>query len=131
MTNSATLGGRLFCSLVAMLPTFGCADASHKISTSLTAYGLDAAQSRCVGDRLEQGLSLGQLEQLGRAARVYSQGDTTQRRLTVSDLLRISKQVTDIKVPIEVAKAAARCGILTSAPASPGSDGDLTDSYSS
>jgi hypothetical protein len=131
MIKSAALGGWLSCSLAALFPIAGCVDASEKISTSLTAYGLNGAQSRCVGDRLEQGLTFGQLQQLGRAVRAYSQGDTTPGRLTVSDLLRISKQITDIKIPIEVAKAAARCGILTSAPASPASTEGLTDSYKS
>jgi hypothetical protein len=73
---------------------------------------------QCVGDRLEANLSLGQLQQLGRAAKASREGDTTPGRLTASDFVRVSGQVKDPKVPLEVGKAAAACGILTD-PASP------------
>lgn len=89
-----------------------CVIPSARIATSLTRYGLDARQSQCVGDRLEANLSLGQLQQLGRAARAFNDGDTTPGRLTPSDLVRVSSRVDDPKIPIEVAKAAAGCGML-------------------
>ncbi|WP_242008022.1 hypothetical protein [Sphingomonas ginsenosidivorax] len=95
-----------------------CVNPSARIATSLEGYGFQPAQSQCVGDRLEANLSLGQLQQLGRAARASRDGDTTPGRLTASDFVRVSGQVKDPKVPFEVAKAAAACGILTD-PASP------------
>ncbi|MGA1797666.1 hypothetical protein VH567_02675 [Sphingomonas sp. 4RDLI-65] len=95
-----------------------CVNPSAKIATSLEGYGFQPAQSQCVGDRLEANLSLGQLQQLGRAAKASREGDTTPGRLTVGDFVRVSGQVKDPKVPLEVGKAAAACGILT-APASP------------
>ena len=90
----------------------GCASPSTRIATALTRYGLDPVQSLCVGDRLEANLSIGQLQQLGRAARAVNEGDTTPGRLTSSDLLRVSTQIDDVKVPVEVAKAAAGCGVV-------------------
>ena len=102
----------------ASLGLVGCVDPSAKIAGSLEGYGFQPAQSQCVGDRLEANLSLGQLQQLGRAAKASRQGDTTPGRLTASDFIRVSAQVTDPKVPLEVGKAAAACGILTD-PASP------------
>lgn len=94
----------------------GCADPSTRIAGALTAYGLDAGQARCVGDRLERNLSVGQLRQLARAARAYSGGDTTPGRLTVSDLIRVGSRFENAEVPIEIGKAAAGCGVLASAP---------------
>ncbi|MEG3082085.1 hypothetical protein U1707_00385 [Sphingomonas sp. PB2P12] len=95
-----------------------CVNPSAKIATSLEGYGFQPAQSQCVGDRLEANLSLGQLQQLGRAVKASREGDTTPGRLTVSDFVRVSGQVKDPKVPLEVGKAAAACGILAD-PASP------------
>ena len=90
----------------------GCVDASEKISTRLTRYGLDNIQSRCVGERLEASLSLGQLQQLGRAAQAVDRNDASPGRLTVSDFLRVSSELPDVRVPLEVARAAAACGVL-------------------
>jgi hypothetical protein len=91
----------------------GCVNPSERIASSLTRYGLDQGQAQCVGDRLEANLSIGQLQQHRRAARAYNEGDTTPGRLTVADLIRVSSRIEDVKVPIEVGKAAAGCGVLT------------------
>jgi hypothetical protein len=103
---------------IATVSLAACVNPSAKIATSLEGYGFQPTQSRCVGDRLEANLSLGQLQQLGRAAKASREGDTTPGRLTVGDFVRVSGQVKDPKVPLEVGKAAAACGILTD-PASP------------
>ncbi|KQT32869.1 hypothetical protein ASG29_07960 [Sphingomonas sp. Leaf412] len=95
-----------------------CVNPSAKIATSMEGYGFQPAQSRCVGDQLEADLSLGQLQQLGRAARAAREGDTTPGRLTAGDFIRVAGQVNDPRVPIAVGKAAAACGILTD-PAAP------------
>ncbi|MEH3103092.1 MAG: hypothetical protein PGN12_04220 [Sphingomonas phyllosphaerae] len=95
----------------------GCVDPSARIASSLEGYGFAPDQSQCVGVRLEKNLSIGQLQQLGRAARATREGDTTPGRLTVGDFIRVAGQVKDPKVPLEVTKAAAGCGIVASAPA--------------
>jgi hypothetical protein len=90
-----------------------CAAPSTRIATELSRYGLDEAQARCVGERLEANLSISQLKQLARAAGALDKGDTTPGRLTGADLLRVARQIDDPKVPIEVARAATGCGILS------------------
>lgn len=104
------------CMAMMTLAVAGCVDPSARIASSLERYGFAPDQSQCVGDRLEKNLSIGQLQQLGRAARATREGDTTPGRLTVGDFLRVAGQVKDPKVPLEVTKAAAGCGIVTSAP---------------
>jgi len=94
--------------------TSACVDPSARIASSLQGYGFAPDQSTCVGEHLEKNLSLGQLQQLGRAAR---EGDTTPGRLTVGDFVRVAGQVKDPKVPLEVARAAAGCGIVAAPPA--------------
>jgi hypothetical protein len=66
-----------------------------------------------MGDRLQSRLSLGQLRQLGRAAQALSQSQAG--RLTANDLIRAGAQVNDVKIPLEVTKAAASGGALTEA----------------
>ncbi len=92
-----------------------CATPSARIASALTRYGLDIGQAQCAGDLLEDRLSLGQLQQLGRAARSIGQGDTSPGRLTVSDLMRVSSQIRDPQIAIEVTRAAFRCGVLAQA----------------
>lgn len=89
-----------------------CATPATQISTGLQRYGLDAGRSECVGARLQNDLSLGQLQQLGRAAAAYRKGDTTPGVLTVSDLLRVAGEIRDPAIALAVGKAAAGCGVL-------------------
>jgi len=92
----------------------GCATPSARIATELTRFGLDQNQATCVGGRLEARLSLAQLKQLARAARAYASDDPNPRQLTGGDLARVSAQINDPQIPIEVASAAASCGVLGS-----------------
>jgi len=89
-----------------------CAAPATRISTGLQRYGLDPQRSDCVGTRLQSNLSLGQLQQLGRAAAAYRKDDTTPGVLTVSDLLRVAGELKDPAIALAVGKAAAGCGVL-------------------
>lgn len=89
-----------------------CAAPATRISTGLQRYGLDAQRADCVGGRLQGDLSIGQLQQLGRAAAAYNKGDTTPGVLTVGDLLRVAGELKDPAIPIAVGKAAAGCGVV-------------------
>lgn len=109
---------RIACALIVLLPFAGCVNPSERIATSLTASGLEAGQAQCIGDRLERNLSIGQLQELGRAARAYNEDDPSPGRLTASDLVRVASRFENAKVPIEVGKAAAGCGVLTGTPSS-------------
>jgi hypothetical protein len=99
---------------VTVLAAAACAAPATRIATELGHYGLDATQAQCVGERLEANLSIGQLQQLARAAGALNKGDTTPGRLTSADLLRVASRIDDPKVPIEVARAASGCGVLSS-----------------
>ena len=86
-----------------------CASPSTRIASGLERYGFDPARSACVGDRLERRLSLGQLQQLGRAAAAYGRDDPDPRRLDAGDLLRVAGEIKDPAVALEVGKALAGC----------------------
>jgi len=92
----------------------GCVDASTSIATALGRYGLNASQATCVGERLERNLSVGQLQQLARAAGALQTGDSTPGRLTGGDLLRVASRIEDPRIAIEVAGAARGCGVVGS-----------------
>lgn len=89
-----------------------CAAPATRISTGLQRYGLDAARADCVGTRLQGDLSLGQLQQLGRAAAAYRKGDTNPAVLTVGDLVRVAGELRDPAITLAVGKAAAGCSVL-------------------
>lgn len=98
--------------LLGTLSLAACAAPATRISTGLQRYGLDEARADCVGQRLQSDLSLGQLQQLGRAAAAYKQGDTTPGMLTIGDLLRVAGQLKDPAIALSVGKAAAGCGVF-------------------
>lgn len=89
-----------------------CSAPATRISTGLQRYGLDEPRADCVGGRLQNDLSLGQLQQLGRAAAAYRRGDSDPTKLTVSDLLRVAGEMKDPAIALAVGKAAAGCGVL-------------------
>jgi hypothetical protein len=89
-----------------------CATPSERISDALISYGLAPAQAQCVGDQLQRNLSLAQLQELASLARAYRERDPNPAQLGTDDLIRVAGQVRDIRVPLEVGKAAANCGVI-------------------
>ena len=106
------LGPALTISLICAAGLTGCVDPSAKIATALTRYGLDSAQAQCVGERLENNLTISQLQQLGQAAKAVDKDDVSPGRLTATDFIRVASEFQDVRVPLEVAQAAAGCGVL-------------------
>lgn len=98
--------------LSSALTLAACAAPATQISTGLQRYGLDDQRSDCVGTRLQGDLSIGQLQQLGRAAAAYRKGDTIPGVLTASDLIRVAGELKDPEIALAVGKAAAGCGVL-------------------
>jgi hypothetical protein len=98
--------------VIPVLALSACATPSDKIADALVAYGLAPAQAQCVGERLEDHLSVGQLQELASYARAYREGDPNPGAVGMGDLIRVAAQVQDARVPIEVGKAAAHCGLL-------------------
>ncbi len=102
---------RILVTALAGLATLAGCSPSSRISTGLQRYGIDERRATCAGDRLSNDLSLGQLQQLGRAAAAYNKGDSDPTRLTPSDLFRVAGQIKDPAVAIAVGKAVAGCGV--------------------
>lgn len=98
--------------LLAAVTLGACAAPATRISTGLQRYGLDEQRADCVGTRLQSDLSLGQLQQLGRAAAAYHRDDATPGALTVSDLIRVAGELKDPAIAVAVGKAAAGCSVL-------------------
>ena len=97
---------------LALAATLGaCAAPATRISDGLQRYGFDPARSNCIGERLQSNLSLGQLQQLGRAANAYGKDDPNPNRFTADDLIRVAGQIEDPKVALEVGKAVAGCSV--------------------
>jgi hypothetical protein len=103
---------RLFLPFAAVAALSACATPSERISDALVGYGIDRPHAECVGNRLQRNLSLGQLQELARLARTYRENDPNPGQLTVNDLLRVAGQVQDPRVPLEVAKASGKCGLV-------------------
>jgi len=98
--------------LTSLLGLAACATPSDRISDALQGYGLAPQQARCVGDRLQSRLSISQLQELASLARTYRENDPNPGALTPSDLIRVAGGVRDVRVPLEVGKAAAGCGLV-------------------
>lgn len=106
---------RYLCVIGAVVTLAACATPRERIADALVGYGIPPAQAQCVGGRLEDRLSIGQLRELSRYARAYRDNDPNPGALTIADLIRVTSQVQDARVPIEVGKAAAQCGLVSPA----------------
>lgn len=96
-----------------VLSTTACAATPKaRIADTLTRYGIERTQAECVGGDLQNSLSVAQLLELSRAANAYRSNDPDPARLTVNDLLRVSSEIRDPAVPLAVARAAGRCGLV-------------------
>ena len=79
------------------------------IAPQLPRYGVSAEDSRCVGERLTQNLSVWQLRQLADIARRLVRQDGAE--LTPRDLAYVAGLVQDPKVGPEVAATLAACNV--------------------
>lgn len=85
---------------------------SERSPSCLMRYGPHPSQAKCVGEQTKANLSIRRLQQLGGAARAYDEDNTTPSRQTVADLARVSPRIEQVKLSIEVGKAATGCGVL-------------------
>lgn len=79
------------------------------ISPQLSRYGLNQAQAQCAGRRLGGSLSVRQLRQLERIARLVPQGHFGRSALEPRDLVAVASHVEDRRVRPEVAAAIGAC----------------------
>ena len=104
---------RSFFFILPLLSAAACASSpKERIADTLTAYGLDRQRAECMGGHIQRDLSTGQLIQLAQAARAYRDKDTDPGRLGLDDLLRVSSQIKDPKIPLTIARAGGRCGLV-------------------
>jgi len=79
------------------------------ISPQLTRYGFNQEQAACAGRRLAGALSVWQLRQLERIARLVPAGHFGRAALEPRDLLAVAAHVQDRQVQPEVAAAVQNC----------------------
>jgi len=104
-----------YLSVVASLSLLSaCATPRERIADTLTGYGLDRPRAECIGGHLQSELSRAQLLELARAARAYQASDPDPKRLGLDDLLRVSSEIRDPAIPLTIARAAGRCGLVPS-----------------
>ncbi len=89
-----------------------CAAPASRISNGLQRSGLDPARADCVGSRLQEDLSIGQLQQLGRGAVAYRKNDADPGSLNAADLLRVAEEIKDPAILLAIGKAAATCNVV-------------------
>lgn len=77
----------------------------------LIRYGLDPAQSECVGQKLAASLDVLQLRRLARSAGAVKQGYTDPSKLMLQDLLWVAKSAEDPKVSQAAEQAVSSCGV--------------------
>ena len=79
------------------------------VAPQLTRFGFDESQSQCAGRRLAESLSVWQLRQLERIARLVPQTHFGRAALQPGDLAAIAAHVQDREVQPEVAAAVESC----------------------
>lgn len=94
--------------LVATVALAGCATPSQRISSKLVAYGVPEPQAVCVGDRLEDRLSVSQLRRIGDIAK-RSRDDTG--RVTIAQFAAALNRPGDEELVAEVLRAGLGCMI--------------------
>ncbi|HEX8527007.1 hypothetical protein [Allosphingosinicella sp.] len=82
------------------------------IAPQLTRYGFTAEQSQCVGPRLTAGLSVWQLRQLERIARLVPATHFGAAQLAPRNLLSVSAAVGDRRVQPIVEETLKACNVL-------------------
>jgi len=87
------------------------------IAPELERYALAPAQQRCLADTLGKSLTVLQLRKLARLAGVGPPKGSGAAKLSVRDFMWRAAQVRDVKVPLEVARAADSCSVTTPVPA--------------
>ena len=105
---------RILLPMSVVLALSACATPSSRIAGALEAYGFSKSQSQCVGDRLQSRLSIAQLTELARLSRTAQARGIDPKTVSIGDLARLSGEIRDPRVTIEVAQAGASCGLLSS-----------------
>jgi hypothetical protein len=84
----------------------GCTTPSQRISSKLIGYGVPEPQAVCVGDKLEDRLSISQLQRIGQIAK-RSRDDTGQ--VTIAQFAAALNKPGDEELVAEVLRAGLGC----------------------
>ena len=93
-----------------ILPLFvilaACTTPAQRIATKLGEFGVPSGQARCMGDRLQSRLSLGQLQRLDAIAR---QNGNRIERMTIGQIARALDDPRDPGLVVEVVRVGVGC----------------------
>jgi hypothetical protein len=83
-----------------------CATPSQRISSKLVSYGVPEPQAVCVGDKLEDRLSISQLR---RVSEIAKRSRTDAGRVTIAQFAQALDQPGDEELVAEVLRAGLGC----------------------
>jgi hypothetical protein len=92
--------------VVVMLLVAGCATPSQRISSKLISYGVPEPQAVCVGDKLEDRLSIAQLQRISQIAK-RSRNEAGQ--VTITQFAQALDKPGDEEIVAEVLRAGLGC----------------------
>jgi hypothetical protein len=92
--------------VVVMLLVAGCATPSQRISSKLISYGVPEPQAVCVGDKLEDRLSIAQLQRISQIAK-RSRNEAGQ--VTITQFAQALDKPGDEELVAEVLRAGLGC----------------------
>ncbi|RYF19543.1 MAG: hypothetical protein EOO77_09910 [Oxalobacteraceae bacterium] len=97
--------------LTAAMMVSGCVRPSQRIAVELQKQGFDPASARCIGDRMDERLTVSQLLRLRGALQRYR--DTVDSRPTVdfAALMTMAQEIGDPQIVLETVGAGLTCGM--------------------
>lgn len=90
----------------------GCTASRYQVSDALQRYGLSSSEAGCAAEFLRGKLSTGQVNRLSDAARYYN----ADGPMTFGQLFLVANSLDDPETLLQVAGAAAACGIAADMP---------------
>jgi hypothetical protein len=92
--------------LAVLLALAACATPAQRISTKLQEYGVPRQQSDCMGDKLQQRLSVSQLQRLNSISKIDS---AKFGHMSISDIAKQLSDPRDAAIAAEVIRAGVGC----------------------
>lgn len=92
--------------LAALLLLASCTTPAQRIATKLGAYGVPPAQARCMGEKLQQRLSVAQLRRLDDVGRLNSE---RMGRMSVTEIAGKLTDPGDPALVVEFVRSGIEC----------------------
>jgi hypothetical protein len=87
----------------------GCARPSQRIAAELQQQGFDPAAARCIGDRMEERLTMSQLLRLRAALRHYRDRVGNGPTIDFAGLMTMAQDIGDPRIVVETVGAGITC----------------------